>query len=332
MLGKITLLVIIALMFLSIIPNLSFAAEEKTKITFQVSILDVDPINQIAKVQFVIQAYPVYATNDTIWARVGGMGDLSMQLKKIDTNNYQGVSNITQWGIYGNPEDYPFDSYYSNFTITHIDHVWSAEINQEWSSISFQGEKTKNLANLWKITEVYAVLPIKYLDPPRLGMVPTFGKREQFGVPIMAVPTMLPVWIAFAFLGASFFIRADDLANRLLVYTSIFVFAPVFLFSIQPGIPNRLLLSHVEVQVLILISVVGILGIGSMITHRLRNTMKQLYFDLAAIGISEISVLSVASPYLWSNTGLSWGIVLVFLPLVALISIIIRSHTNLLRP
>ena len=314
------------------IPNLSFATEEKTKIIFQVSILDVDPINQVAKVQFMIQAYPIYVTNDTIWAQVGGMGDLSMQLKKIDTNNYQGVSNITQWGIYGRPEDYPFDSYYSNFTIMHIDHVWSAEINHEWSSVSFQGEKTKNLANLWKITEVYAVLPTRYLDPPRLGMRPTFEKREQFGVPIMAVPIMLPVWIAFAFLGASFFIRADDLANRLLVYTSIFVFAPVFLFSIGPGIPNRLLLSHVEVQVLILISVVGILGISSMIVHRLKNTKKQLYFDLATIGISEILVLSVAFPYLLWDTGLSWGIVLIFLPLVALISIEIKTHTNLLRP
>lgn len=285
----------------------SKAESEISEITFQVKILSINSINNSAEVQFMIKVSPVNSTQQRIWIYITGTGDMySFQLQRISTNTYRDVSNKTKWDMVGRPYDYPFDTYYTNFTIVSIEYVNMnrVQINQKLSGVSFQGDNTYNQANIWMITEAYTLLP--YMNTSKVEMITRFEKNPQWTVPIM-----LPVWTAFLFLGASFFIRPKELSSRLAILTAIFVFAPVYLLALQGNIPQRFLLSHLELQLLVLITSTGILGFFSIISNTSITYEKQWLGDFCAILISELMIASLIflRPFYYHVYGSSLSIV-----------------------
>lgn len=294
--------------------------ENKIEIMIQVGIYDIDTTNLSAEVDIHLNiVIPENRKQDNLDVWIAGGGDANLVCARIwrtsEATGYSGDYPITHWLIGGNPELYPFESYYIRFPI--IPFLAKGELDfgfifSEDSSASFQGDKTRALMKTFKtkgdgLNEVkvsfenYSItvygLEGQYLENYPMLRV-QIERRESFGFLILS-----PIFLAYAFLVSSFLIKVPDaperkkginggLRNRLTIYLALFALSIAFFFSVRTIAPYPVVLSLMEIFVINLSICVSLCGIFSIVSNRLLRNL-----NLAAL----ISCVLATFLVLWSQ-------------------------------
>lgn len=189
----------------------------------------------------------------------------------INETNYvfQGSVPNLSWPITGTPQWYPFDSYHADFTIGQVLYdangsyysLSNTTIDSQQSSFRFSGGEANILKGIWQTSNPYGDILSNYSALETTGPAPANAtyienpsasivliKNANLSSFLQFLPLFLPILFLYALLGASMFTGQDG-QERILVYTSLFVFAGTFFFSIQSFLPLRSSISFIEVIV-----------------------------------------------------------------------------------
>ncbi len=308
---KLQVIIVMFLFALSSVVQVSFAQDNLAKGYIVISVYDINSTNNTATVSFLVQFVNFTSDLEEIHFLIASSGKpIDIRLNKIADGFFSGSTDKIEWSMAGYPENYPFDSYFMNFSLDLPYYYKGSEI---YPSANFEGEKEKTLSSYWVTINNSKSLPLGIVVG-KTEIIVDVIKRWQWGVPIM-----LPIWISFAFLGASFLIESKDLANHLLITTSIFVFGPIYFFTLNSSIPPRTLFSHEELQLLILMASTGIIGFSNIINSRIISIGRRLLVDTMTISILEsvFIYVSLVMPFAFYHQDwiyFSWNIiVLLFL-------------------
>ncbi|MDG6940257.1 MAG: hypothetical protein JRN39_07645 [Nitrososphaerota archaeon] len=250
-----------------------------------VSVYALNPLNQTAQVTLSVEVQGLYAVNSSnVTFSAGGSGSASFQLRQTAPGTYRGSSGLVSWGMVGYPQDYPFDSYalkLDGFTVNASGTGYPVGVIH--ASAAFQGYPS-GMASIWQTTGANGSIPVQV----GRGVVYAITARQ----PTWGVPLMLPIEIAFAFLGVSFFLDSRDrLTERLMIFMSVFVFSPVYLLSIQTNVPVGQFFNVFELQTVTLLTAVGILGVFSIVSHSGRSVTGRGAYDMISLLLSEALVI-----------------------------------------
>lgn len=239
---------------------------QKEVIEFQIAthILDIFQNNRTAKVKVFLSFvnFPYNATQ--VNAIINGTGgtEVAFQCKTNGDQMYSAESNITTWFLIGYGESYPFDSYEMYFNLK----VESVHFLSDNSSYRVDSNDVFNLTR----NEIF--IP----DPERRFLRDTWWITTSAHSPTSFIvnvqrnwqpPTLkliLPIIACFYFLGGTMFISRKDLQSRMTAYISLFVFAPVFLMTIQNYLPYRSSLCLPEVLLTLLLTSTATYAVFSM--------------------------------------------------------------------
>jgi len=252
--------------------------QAKVQIRFIIYVFDINPSMKSATVRVGFWFDNIYqnATEFDVIIRGGGETNIQCfsQGRSAEGFSYRGFSNFTTWYLDGIGEAFPFDSYWLvfymerdsvQFKVANTTYSFDNEVNYTISttySVAYlNGSSAPLLRNYWKTEGGAFQLPIVfvsdyiYVQLERKSIVPFC----QF---------MLPIIACFYLLAFSPLIRKDRLSDRLLIYLSLFIFAPTFLFSIQSALPARSYLSVPEYFLTLLVTSTIVFAIFSMLSQR----------------------------------------------------------------
>lgn len=248
----ITLLIILHLscVLASLIP-VSSAEPEDDSVTVRlaVHVFDIDQSRKIAEVKTYIYIDDFPDNRTEVWVRIIGGGSLWIPCKnygpiRVDTWRYQGESNQTAWLLEGTSEIFPFDSYNLRFKILEMPIVegnFSLSSSKELQAF-FDGPKAYSLKDLWRVDS--GLIPIANL---RQNEVSFLIQRSSDSLIVAFIEFLVPIIGCFYLLGATLLLDPKrQLAERLRIHLSLFVFATTFFMGIQGFLPYRSSLSFPE--------------------------------------------------------------------------------------
>lgn len=255
--------------------HVSSAEPEDNSVTVRlaVHVFDIDQSKKLAEVKtyVFIDDFPFNRTE--IWIRVIGGGSFWIPCKNygligVDTWFYQGESNQSEWLLEGMGEVFPFDSYHLRFKIPELSLVegnFSLSDGERALQASFDGPRAYSLKDLWRVDN--GLIPISNRGQNEVSFIIQRSSNSQ----ILAVTQfLLPIIACYYLLGATLILDPEkQLAERLRIYLSLFVFAPTFFMAMQNFLPYRSSLSFPEFFLTNLIISNTIFGIFSIIGNKI---------------------------------------------------------------
>jgi len=298
-------LLICVILVLAFSPARSSAeTQNQPHITYSLTVTNVDLQNQTLSIRLVVNATNVNWTQPYEIVALEGDGVSTVTLNEISKGYYLGnTPTLIQWPLESaDPQDYPYNSYISQFTLIYPPIANFS--NPLFANITFGGTNNPSLKNEWGyvVTNNYSNSTLYHYQSISLQKNTEWPNIIEY-----------PIWFAFAILGACLFLRPRNLSGRLTVLTSLFVFAPIFLFTIQPLIPARGVTSLAENQLLFLIVAVGIVTTATLIEQQINNDIRQLLIDVVAVFVSEVFLITQipSSNQSIDEVSNSWNMVLI---------------------
>lgn len=180
---------------------------------------------------------------------------------------YQGKSNRTTWLMEGDGEAFPFDSYNLRFRIdylTYFSENSSLSSDADKHQASFTGPEYRFLRDLWLSDD--GSIPVNYVEEREVSFL---VQRDPSALVVATLQFLLPIIGCYYLLGATLILDPKkQLAERLRIYLSLFVFVTTFLIAIQPFLPYRSSLSFPEFLLVNLIVSNSIFSIFSIAGNR----------------------------------------------------------------
>lgn len=174
----------------------------------------------------------------------------------VGEGNYYGIKGI-DWPLFGIGESYPFDSYKLRFKISR-------------SFYFVVDNRNYYLTPNATLDQVYSPWGIKTVEPSSEFYVGEFSIDIERSSMMPFYQLLLPILLCYFMLGGSLIINRSQLAVRMRVYLSLFVFAPTFLFAIQSYLPYRVSLCIPEILLVNVLASTAIFSFSSMIP--MKNT------------------------------------------------------------
>jgi len=223
-------------------------------IILEIWIYDVNTVNRTAAIEIKARVEAMNYEPDTtaITAMSGGSAYI------LCNKTYFGNSTVpsrfsgtasTRWNLWGTGEAYPFDKYTLNFEVqTSSEELLPFQISSE-SKIEFGKDEVQRD---WVANGIIE------------GRILNIQLTRKWLVPFLQL--LLPIIVCYYLLNATRILDVrKQLNERLMVYLSLFVFTPTFLFAIQPFLPYRLSLTLPEFLLTNLVVSNAVFGIFSMI-------------------------------------------------------------------
>jgi len=153
----------------------------------------------------------------------------------------------------------------------------------------FCGDGAQTLATTWYFQSptgqvTRSTIPTPAHDQATIVII----KNEQWGWLVM-----LPIWIALIFVGAMFILESEKLTDRLTILMALFVFAPVYLFTIISQSPPSPIYNLSETQLVFLIITILVGGLATLANTRTSSFIWRVGFDGAALVFSELAYIAL---------------------------------------
>lgn len=254
-----------------------------------ICVYDVNSTNQQMDANFTAMASQVNLTNRVIVGQIGGsfiVKTFTMTPPPYVTQGtFVGNTSAVEWPIAGSTQEYPFDSYGDNFTFQINSYQFSngqvgLVSNVAQREAAFCGPKKASLANIWDLTA--SPVSVTFAGRTYTGVRVLLRRNQLLGELLM-----LPIWAAALFVGASFILDAEELNHRLTIYLSVFVFTPVYLFTILTEAPSGSIFNPPEMQLTFLTLAVAISASISIVSRRLKSTGKRAALEGVTIVVLE---------------------------------------------
>lgn len=271
--AKIVLALIIVFLSIFSLAFLTSAEPENNNsvtIRFAVHILDIDQSQKLVelKIHVFVDNFPYNESKVGVW--VIGAGDTMVWCNNtgptmIDKWSYKGESKQTTWLLEGMGEQFPFDSYnlrFKVYSIEYLDHDFTL-LSEEHQAV-FAGPRTYSLNDLWSTDN--GLIPIRYIGTDEISFI---IQRGSNALVIAILQFLVPIVGCYYLLGSTLMLDPKkQLAERLRIHLSLFVFVPTFLIATQTFLPYRSSLAFPEFLLVNLIVSNMIFGIFSILAHR----------------------------------------------------------------
>lgn len=288
---------------------------EAPSVRLVVHVLDIDQSQRHAEVKIVVfvDNYPHNLTQ--VEVRIIGGGDVIVSCNNTGTIRgnewyYQGESNQTEWLVQGLGEAFPFDSYLLRFKVyclTYFQSNFSLSSDITMHQAFFAGPKFHSLKDLWLLEN--GLLPIDNIGAKEISFV---IRRSFSALIIAALQFLFPIVACYYLLGATLMLDPKkQLAERLRIHLSLFVFVPTFLIAIHTFLPYRSTLSFPEFLLVNLIVSNTIFGIFSIVGNQrtpdrafiVRLYTKETFHSRWDAGASIVSLVIFAVIYFFTTFG-----------------------------
>jgi len=239
---------------------------EFTSIRLVIHVQDINQRQKLATVDIhvFIDNFPENLTEVQVW--ITGGGSIMIGCQRTGTGasgwHYQGESNSTVWLLEGTGETFPFDSYNLRFIVYNMPLVQdSVSLSTDGNQAAFDGPNAYSLKDLWQVEK--GLIPIGDLKAKEIS----FLVQRGFNALLTAtLQFLVPIIACYYLLGATLILDPKkQLAERLRIYISLFVFVPAFFIAIQQFLPYRSSLSFPEFFLINLIISTSIFGIFSIV-------------------------------------------------------------------
>jgi len=248
--------------------HVSEASDESVDLGLLVHVLDIDLHEKLATVQIEVVSFnfPYNRTDVHVDILGGGFARISFDnvgKKGVNKWHYYGESNQTAWFLHGPGEAFPFDSYRLYFIIAYISHV-GGNFSLDQPGALFDGPKCWSLVESWRGDEAW--IPIDYAETKKVEFI---IERTNNALLLAAIQFIVPIIVCYYLLGATLMLAPKkQLAQRLAIYLSLFVFVPSFFMGIQTFLPSRSSICLPELLLTNLIISNTLFGIFSIIGNR----------------------------------------------------------------
>jgi len=219
----------------------SATASPQSSLEIIVEVLDINSLEQTISVNLTIFIHlPQYYNRSSIG--VGLMGYLAgIEIEcypdsRFPPMTYLGQARYVTWGIFGYGEFFPFDSYNATFSLWHVDIATDLRDSLSYSvNAHFTGPKMAVLSESWQILNPEEN-DLPYFVAANSKLVVGLARRSDAYV----YWVLSPIVLAGLVLGASAYLDARNrIGDRLLIYTSIFLFGFTFYAVIRDTLPYR---------------------------------------------------------------------------------------------
>lgn len=245
---------------------------ESLSVRLVVHISEIDQSQRLAELKILVfvDNYPYNLTKVQVRIAGGGYVIVSCNNTGITKGGewyYQGELNRTTWLLEGEGEAFPFDSYNLRFEIDYLTYFSdnsSLSSDADNHQASFAGPKYRSLKNVWLSDN--GSVPINYIKEREIGFL---VQRNLSALVVASLQFLFPIIGCYYLLGATLMLDPKkQLAERLGIYLSLFVFVTTFLIAIQIFIPYRSSLSFPEFLLVNLIVSTTVFGIFSIVGNQ----------------------------------------------------------------
>lgn len=238
--------------------------DELTSVKLEIHIFDIDQTQKTVQLQIFVNLDGFPNNESIVRVQIAGAGLAWILCNQTGRAGfYQGESDQATWLLDGAGETFPFDSYLLRFDVQGIEDVGSNfTLASTGQQAIFAGAKAYSLNDLWH-TYSNILIPISSISSNELSFSITrsIGTRTVDFLEFLA-----PTIACFYLLGATLMLDPKkELSERLTVYVSLFVFAPIFLIAIRDFLPYRSTLSFPELLLVNLVLSNAILTIFSIV-------------------------------------------------------------------
>lgn len=273
------IVVYVSCLLASLPVSLAEPENDSVIVRLAVHVLDIDQSKKLAEVKiFVfIDNFPYNRTKIDVW--IVGTGSTIVSCKNTGTTRgnewyYQGESNQTAWLLEGTGEIFPFDSYNLRFVIFHVPLIednFSLTSEAHKLQAFFSGPEAYYLNDLWFLEN--GLIPISERKPKEVSFSIQRSSNSQA---LAIIQFLIPIIACYYLLGATLVLDPKkQLAERLRINLSLFVFCPTFFIAIQNFLPYRSSLSFPEFFLTNLMISNTIYGIFSIIENKRSPTASQ---------------------------------------------------------
>jgi hypothetical protein len=234
----------------------------------------------------------VNATGPILIGQVNGPTRVLVLTLHRDGSQYENTSSVIQWPLAGLTQYYPFDSYrldvsvqdnslsFSNGTIGAYAHLTIV-------TSKFCGDNVQTLESTWHLGPQNSTAQSSSPKPVHDEGTVVITKNDQWGLVIM-----LPIWVALALAGLAFALDLSRLSDRLAILMALFIFAPVYHFTILGQSPPSPIYNLPEAQTTFLMVAILFEAIASVTAGRTFSVIRQVFFDgIAIVGAEVIYVI-----------------------------------------
>jgi len=269
------------------------ASTASPRASLVVCIFSIEPQAQAAKVSFNLTMTSQDGLGQVIVGQVISPTEVATLHLKGTGSQYENVSSILGWALQGRTQDYPFDSYSMGLSV-HTAIMFpngTVGVYAELSNVTprFCGDNAQTLGTTWyfqsptgQVTQ--STFPMPTHDQATIVIV----KNEQWGWLVM-----LPIWIALIFVGAMFILESDKPTDRLTMLMALFVFAPVYLFTIIGQSPPSPIYNLSETQLIFLIITILVGGLSTLANTRTSSPVSRVRSDSVAVIFSEVAYFAL---------------------------------------
>jgi len=261
-----------------------FAEQASYKMKLEVRILQIDQKNVQSLVEIYVRLGPLpHQFNETaILIQILGGGDVMVPCNKTASDSfgvYYSGNASAPWYLIGWGELFPFDYYAINFKASALTNI---NFSLTEATAIFWGLNQKSLMDTWKTKDSINTIPV-HISEGKTEFLAII--RRRWIAPFLEL--VLPIVFCYWFLGSSMFFDPKSRINeRLMVYLSLFVFAPTFFVAIFPFIPYRSFLSIPEFLLVNLVTSIVFFGIFTMVhAHSESFSIRNMKFPWDFLGI-----------------------------------------------
>lgn len=243
--------------------------DESLTVELNIQVFNIDIQEKLANITIQVQI-PNFPYNETsVLIRIVGGGDVTLQCKNVEKNNicwfFKGDTNQTLWLLDGSGEAFPFDTYTLRFKVEELSYfTGTISLSSNIQDAYFSGQLAYKLKDNWHSNDLS--LPLRYVNGNEVGFV---IEKNLDSTIIIAIQFLAPIVACYYLLGATRFLDPrKNLAGRLRIHLSLFVFSSTFLLTIQPSLPYHSSLTFPEFLLTNLTISTAIFGIFSLIGNK----------------------------------------------------------------
>lgn len=277
------------------LPSGTQASTPAPRSSLNICIYSIDPQSGSALISVDVMMNSPNATDSVLIGEIDNPGIRSYVLHLFPSGgSYENRTGEIDWELTGTPQNYPFDSYSIQMTVQDNSITFANGTTGAYSRISsadatFCGDNAQGLSSTWHITNFQGtVSQVGVPRPPHDQLTVTIARNEQAGLLIM-----LPLWLSLAFVGGLFVLEPRKLSQRLSVLMALFVFAPIYLFTIINQSQTPPAYNLVDTLVVFILITIAVEGIGSLVGSQSSSTKTRFYLDGGAVVVSEATYIAL---------------------------------------
>ena len=286
----------ICLLCLILLTQTSEAQVRRPYVGVYICIYDFDAANQQVTFDFNATAYQVNLNSSSITGELDGPFNGRPFIMEPQYNLMQGVyeggASGLQWPMYGRTQDYPFDSYETNFTFsinsyTYRNGTTGRAIDFSSPSVSFCGPKAISLANSWYVHS--SAVSITRGGETSMGLEIQFQDNPASGWLLM-----VPISIAGMFLGVAFVLDSRKLSPRVVLFVGVLAFVSTYPQIVLTKAPAGSVLNLAELQLAFYAVAAAISLLVSCVVTRIKSFEKGAALEGLTIILLEASFVLVS--------------------------------------